>query len=119
MQTVRVRNATKATVVGDRIDVADTSLTRMKGLLGRRGLDPGTGLLIFPSQAVHTVGMRFSIDLLFVNKRGSVLHVQPALAPYRLSGLHLKAQYVLELPVGAIAESRTSIGDELILEDPA
>lgn len=116
MSTVRVLNKTKSSVVGERIEVADTSLSRMRGLLGRRALARGSGLLIMPTQAVHTVGMRFPIDLVFVNKHDCVLHVQPNLVPYRISGLHWRAQYVLELPVGAIAESRTSRADELAIE---
>jgi uncharacterized membrane protein (UPF0127 family) len=117
MQTVRISNPTRGSVLGERIDVADTSLTRMKGLLGRKGLDPGTGLLIIPSQAVHTLGMRFPIDVLFLDKHCRVLHVQPSLVPYRLSGLHWKARSVLELPPGVIALSSTAVGDELLIED--
>lgn len=117
MESVRVLNATKGTVLGGRVGVADTSLSRMVGLLGKDGLEAGTGLLIIPSQAVHTVCMRFPIDVVFVDKRSRVIHVQPSLVPYRISGLHWKAQYVLELPVGTIAETRTSVGDELLIED--
>ena len=117
MQTIRVSNATKGTVLGERIAVADTSRSRMVGLLGESGLDAGTGLLIIPSQAVHTVGMRFPIDLVFVNKHGGVVHVQPSLVPYRISGLHWRARCVIELPAGAIAESCTSVGDELLFEE--
>jgi uncharacterized protein len=116
MPTLRLVNTTRNTVLGEQIEIADSSLSRMKGLLGRKGLDPGTGLLIMPSQAVHTVGMSFPIDILFVNKHDRVLHVQPCLVPYRISGLHWRAQYVVELPVGAIAESRTSVGDQLFMD---
>jgi uncharacterized protein len=117
MQTVRVLNATKGTVLGDSVAVADTSLARMRGLLGRTGLDPGTGMIIWPSQAVHTIAMRFPIDVVFVDKKGRVVHLQPALVPNRLSGLHWRAQYVLELPLGAIAQTGTGVGDELLIED--
>jgi len=119
MNTVQVLNKTKSTVIGERIAVADTSLSRMVGLLGKQGLEAGTGLLIMPSQAVHTIGMQFPIDVLFVSKDDCVLHVQPGLVPYRLSGLHWRAQYVVELPAGAIAQSRTSVGDELMLVEGA
>jgi uncharacterized protein len=117
MQTVRVLNTTKGTVLGGRVGVADTSLSRMVGLLGRRSMEAGTGLLIMPSQAVHTIGMHFPIDLVFVDKRFRVIHVQRSLVPYRLSGLHWRASCVLELPTGTIAETRTSIGDELLIEE--
>lgn len=117
MQTVRVLNATKGTVLGESVAVADTSLSRMRGLLGRTGLAPGAGMLIIPSQAVHTFAMRFAIDVVFVDRKGRVVHLQPALAPNRITGLHWKAQYVLELPSGAIAQSGTGMGDELLIED--
>lgn len=80
-------------------------------------MDAGTGLLIMPSQVVHTVGMHFPIDVVFVDKRFRVIHVQPSLVPYRISGLHWRARGVLELPTGTIAETRTSIGDELVIEE--
>jgi len=117
MQTVRVLNATKGTVLGDTVEVADTSLTRMKGLLGKTGLAVGSGMLIFPSQAVHTIAMRFPIDVVFIDRNWRVLHVQPALVPNRISGLHWKAQCVLELPIGAIEQTGTGVGDELLIEE--
>ena len=117
METVRLRNATKGTLLGERIGVAETSLSRMIGLLGKSSLEPGTGLLINPSQAVHTFAMRFPIDVIFVDKHFRVIHVQPSLVPYRISGLHWRARCVVELPKGAIEESRTAIGDELLIED--
>ena len=116
MRTVRVLNTTKGTILGERIGVADSSLSRMAGLLGKSGLAPATGLLIVPSQAVHSIGMRFPIDVLFMDRNWRVIHVQPSMVPYRISGLHWRARCVLELPVGAIAETCTSVGDELRIE---
>lgn len=116
MQIVRVCNATKDTVLGERVAVAETSLRRMIGLLGKSSLDAGTGLLINPSQAVHTFGMRFPIDVVFVDKKHRVVSVQASLRPYRVSGLHWRARYVLELPQNAIRQTRTSKGDEISIE---
>ena len=117
MQTVRVSNTTRSTVLGVRIGVADTSWSRMVGLLGKTGLNSGEGLLIIPSQAVHTVAMRFPIDVVFLDRNCRVIHVHPALAPYRVSGLHWRARCVIELPVGVIAQTSTSVGDELLIEE--
>jgi uncharacterized membrane protein (UPF0127 family) len=117
MRTVRVINTTKGTTLGEHIDVADTSLSRMAGLLGKTGLAPATGLLIVPSQAVHSFGMRFPIDVLFMDRHSRVIHVQPSMVPCRISGLHWRARCVLELPVGAIAQTCTAVGDELRIED--
>ena len=117
MQTVKVLNATRDTVLGERISVADTSLTRLVGLLGKRALEPGEGLLIVPSQAIHTVAMRFAIDVVFMDRDWHVIHLSPAVAPFRMTGLHWKARSVLELPVGVIAQTSTSVGDQLFIEE--
>src|SRR5271165_2141624 len=113
MEMVAVVNTTRDTVLGDRIGVAETSWSRMVGLLGKSGLEPGTGLLIIPSQAIHTVAMRFPIDVLFVDRKWRVVHVRPAMVPYRLTGVHWKAQCVIELPQGVITETQTQVGDQL------
>jgi uncharacterized protein len=113
MQTVAVVNTTRDAVLGERVAVAETSLSRMVGLLGRSGLDSGEGLLIIPSQAVHTIGMRFAIDVVFVNRKWRVVHLRPAMVPNRVTGLHWRAHFVLELPVGVIAQTSTSLGDQL------
>jgi uncharacterized protein len=115
-ENVKVLNTTRKTVLGDRIGVAETSLTRMVGLLGKSGLEPGTGLLIIPSQAIHTIAMKFPIDVLFVDRKWRVVQVRPAMVPYRLSAIYWKAQCVIELPVGVIADTATQVGDQLSVE---
>ncbi len=112
-ETVAVLNTTRKTVLGERIRVAETSLSRLVGLLGKRGLEPGTGLLIIPSQAIHTVAMRFAIDVVFVDRNWRVIYLRRAMAPFRMTGLHWKARCVLELPPGVIAETSTAVGDQL------
>jgi uncharacterized protein len=115
-ETVAVLNTTRNTVLGERIGVAETSLSRMVGLLGKHGLEAGTGLLIFPSQAVHTVAMKFPIDVLFVDKRWRVVGMRPEMVPYRVTGIHWKARCVIELPSGQIAKTSTQIGDQLSID---
>ena len=75
---VRVYNTTKSSCLGEQIEVADSSLRRMVGLLGKRSLAQGCGLLIVPSQAIHTVGMAFPIDVIFVDKKYNVVGVREA-----------------------------------------
>ena len=115
-ETVTIHNTTRNAVLGDRIKVAETSLSRIVGLLGQRGLEPGTGLLIFPSQAIHTVAMRFAIDIIFVDRSWRVVRLRPAMVPYRLTGICWRARCVLELPVGVIAQSSTCVGDQLSVD---
>jgi len=116
VETVAVVNTTRNTVLGDRIRVAETSLSRMIGLLGQQGLQPGSGLLIIPSQAIHTVAMRFAIDVIFADRKWRVVHLRAGMVPYRMTGIHWKARCVIELPVGVIAESSTNVGDQLNVE---
>lgn len=113
---VRIVNDTRNTVLGERIDVAETTLSRIMGLLGKRGLDPGTGLLIFPSQAIHTVAMRFPIDVLFLDRKWRVVHLRREMVPFRVTGIYWKAKCVLELPSGIIAQTSTEMGDQLSIQ---
>jgi uncharacterized protein len=113
---IRVLNSTRDTVLGERIQVAETSLSRIVGLLGKRGLEPGAGLLIFPSQAIHTVAMRFAIDVLFLDRNWRVIHLRPTMVPFRVTGIYWKARSVLELPSGSIVQTSTQLGDQLSIE---
>jgi hypothetical protein len=113
---VRVYNATKSESLGDQISMADTSMRRLFGLLGKRSLDPGSGLFIVPSQAIHTVGMAFPIDVIFVDDKYNVLGVREAVRPFRVTRVFWKAYGVLELPVGTISGSRTEVGDQITVK---
>jgi len=119
MHLLAIRNATRNTVLGDRIAVADGSLGRLVGLLTSRRLEPGAGLLLVPSQAVHTIGMRFAIDVVFVDRDWRAIGLRAEMPPLRLSRVYYKAWAALELPAGAIALSATSAGDQLAVEDSA
>jgi uncharacterized protein len=110
---VVVTNTTKGTIVGDHIRVADTSVSRAIGLLGVNHLDPGDGLWIKPSSGVHTVGMRFPIDIVALNGQMKVLGVWEHVGGFRFAGLRWKTRTVLELPVGTIAASRIEVHDQL------
>lgn len=114
---VCVTNLTKTTCLGGRIQVADRGLDGIIGLLGRRSLDSGSGLLIVPTQAVHTIGMAFPIDLVFIDKHNKVVGIRENIPPYRLSRIYWRAKGVLELPVGTIRDTRTSDGDQLRIRD--
>lgn len=110
---MNLRDITRATTVGTRITLADTSLTRLIGLAGRRGLDSGCGLLIRPSSGIHTFGMLFSIDAVALSKDLRVLKLWRRLAPFRMTSIHLKIHSMLELPAGQIDHCRMQVGDQL------
>jgi hypothetical protein len=95
--------------------IADTSLTRLAGLLGRRSLEAGSGLLIRPSCGIHTFGMLFSIDAVALGKDLRVVKLWPGLVPFRVTRLQRKAHSVLELAAGQIGHCRICVGDQLEL----
>jgi uncharacterized membrane protein (UPF0127 family) len=103
------------TVVCERCELAERALPRMRGLLGRDGLEPGGGMLINPSPSVHMFFMRFPIDVVFVDRELRVLKVVPELRPWRTAGAR-KASAALELPAGAAAAAGVAPGDQLVLE---
>ncbi len=108
---VAVRNETKERMVGDRVQIADTLFSRLIGLLGRRGLGEGDGLLIHPSHGVHTIGMMFTIDVLFLDSKRRVIGMYPVMRPFRISRIYGDAECVLELPARTIERTGTEIGD--------
>jgi uncharacterized protein len=113
-QAMLVRNLTRNSVLAESADVADTSAKRQKGLLGRSSLSPGQGLWIIPCEAVHTCGMRFPIDVLYLDRKKRVRKLRRAMVPWRFS-LCLLAHSVLELPAGVIEQTGTEPGDQLNL----
>jgi len=106
---------TRGSVLGDSIDIADTSATRKKGLLKHRGLDAGHGLWIVPCESVHTFFMKFTIDVIYVDRKHRVRKVVPRLAPWKMS-ICLPAHSVIELPAGTIEQTSTQKGDQLEFE---
>ena len=110
-----VRNQTRNTVLGEAVEVADTSEKRRVGLLKHARLDPGSGLWIVPCESVHTFFMKFPIDLVYLDKQRKVRKVRHAVPPWRLSAC-LAAHSILELPAGTVEKSGTLRGDELLIE---
>jgi len=115
-KTVRAINRTRGTVLGECIRVADTGLSRMIGLLGERKLSSGDGLLIVPSQGVHTVGMLFPIDVVVLDNDWNVLALRPRMRQFRMTRVFWNAAAVLELPSGSLDSSSTAVGDTLAFD---
>jgi uncharacterized membrane protein (UPF0127 family)/Flp pilus assembly protein protease CpaA len=110
-----------ATGVGDRVvceccQVADGPLTRLRGLMGRRELPRGEGLMLKPAPSIHTFFMRLSIDAVFLDREMNVLAVRPELAPWRMAGQR-GARAVLELAAGEARRRGVVAGDRLELAD--
>lgn len=107
-----VVNLTRHAVLATRMEVADSAPKRNKGLLGRERLSPGEGMWIVPCQAVHTFGMRFPLDLVYLDRRKRIKKLRNEALPRRLSAC-FTAHSVLELPPGTIRATQTQPGDTL------
>jgi uncharacterized membrane protein (UPF0127 family) len=109
-----LRNERTGGVVATRVLTAFDSASRRTGLLHHESLPEGTGLIIAPSNAIHTFFMRFSIDVAFVSKDGRVVKLRAAVRPWRMAGA-LRAYAVVELPAGTLERTETRRGDRLIV----
>lgn len=106
-------NRTRGTVLGSQVRAATTFLRRLKGLLGTRELRKDDGLWIAPCSSVHSFGMRYPIDVCFLDGAGEVVAVFPALSPNRMIRPVFRAAAALELPAGTLAATGTEKGDLL------
>ncbi len=113
IELVTISNPARQSVIGDRIQVADRGRLRRKGLLGRAGLAPGEGLWIVPCESIHMFGMKFALDVIFLDRQRRVVKLRGNLRPGRISGA-LRAHSVIELPVGTIEATKTLPGDQLV-----
>lgn len=108
-----VINASKHTWLATTVRKADNFMTRLVGLLKRNALGPEEALWLIPSKGIHTIGMKFPIDVVFLDKNSVVLEAISGLAPYRITAVRLRGHSILELPKGTVQKSRTEVGDQL------
>jgi uncharacterized membrane protein (UPF0127 family) len=100
-------------IVCERCVLADTALTRMRGLLGRRALPSGEGILLKPASAVHMAFMRFPIDAVFLDRELRVVKIADDLRPWRAASSR-GAKAVLEIAAGEASRRGVSVGDRLV-----
>jgi uncharacterized membrane protein (UPF0127 family) len=115
MRVVRVVNRTRGEVLADRAELADSYWSRFWGLMGRRELPAGGGLVLQPGGGIHMCFMRMPLDVLHIDKQDHVTHVLRGIKPWRFGPLFVGGKRAIELPVGAAAT--TQVGDEIIIED--
>lgn len=116
-KTLICRNTTQGTVVGDNIRKADTYFSRLFGLLPKKSLSPGEGLWIIPCKDIHSIGMKFEFDALFLDADLKVVHLIERMKPLRISPLVKAAKTVLEVDAGIIAATQTQVGDQLAFDE--
>ena len=101
-------------IVCERVVVADRAHRRMRGLLGRKYLRQGEGMVLRPGWSIHTAFMRFPIDAVFLDKGLVVVGIEDAIEPWRAASQR-GAKAVLELPAGESSRRGLSVGDQLTL----
>lgn len=106
-------NVTTDKELAHRLMSATTVFSRMKGLLGRNSLQEGEGLLIKPCKGVHTIGMKFPIDVVVLDSDNFVIALSKNLPPNRLTPLYMRAAAVIELPAGILDATTTAIGNQI------
>lgn len=112
-QRVRVLHPRRDVELVTRLELALDPWARLRGLLGHAPLGEREGLLLRPCTGVHTLFMRFTIDVAFLDPQGRVVHACPRLRPWRVSPIVGEACCVLELCAGRLARSGTEPGDRL------
>ncbi|MHB1125744.1 MAG: DUF192 domain-containing protein [Bacillota bacterium] len=109
--TVRLYNINQDSCLASRVELALTFVKRLVGLLGRRELADGSAMYISPCNSVHTVAMRFPIDVMFIDSNYQVIKIMHHMRPNQFSPIIRKAVAVVELPAGTLKASGTKIGD--------
>ena len=113
--TYCVYNQTRECFLSLGVTPADTVLARLKGLIGKLKLKLDEGLWVVPSQGVHTFGVLFPLDLIYLDEKHQVIHVIEHFPRFRIAPLRTQAASVLELPTHTIYSSQTQPGDQLII----
>ncbi len=109
----KVFNLTRNCLLAESAKEANTFVSRLIGLVGRKSLNEKEGLIILKSSSIHTFFMRFSIDVIFFNKEQKIIKIISNLQPYRISPWIWNAYGVIELSAGKIFETKTQKGDNI------
>jgi hypothetical protein len=110
---MKLYNNTKQVWLATELAVAESFLSRLVGLLGRKSLADDQGLLISPCDSIHTFGMLFSIDAVFIDREYKVVKVCEAVKPFRVIMPVKRAKSVIELPAHSVAKKPIEMGDQL------
>ena len=112
----RVTDKRTGRVLAERASRATTFFARLRGLMGRAQLADGEALHLAPCRAIHTLFMRFPVDVLFLSGEDSVLRALHRLSPWCVIRIHPRALSVLELPPGTLARTATEAGHRICFE---
>jgi uncharacterized membrane protein (UPF0127 family) len=113
--TYCVYNRTRECFLSLGVTPADTIFARLKGLIGRLKMRSDEGLWVVPSSGVHTWGVLFPLDLIYLDENLRVLYVREHFPRFKVAPLRIRAASVLELPTHTIYSSQTQPGDQLVI----
>ncbi len=106
-------NTTKGINLQQRVTVAGNFFARLVGLLGTVKPDPQKAFYIDPCMGLHTLGMKYPIDVVFLNSERKVIKLLPNLSPNRITRIMLSAKCAIELPPNTLSRDLFQIGDQL------
>jgi uncharacterized membrane protein (UPF0127 family) len=110
-----VYNETRECFLSLNVKPADTMFSRLKGFIGRLRLRADEGIWVVPSRGVHTLGLLFPLDLIYLDANNRVIHLEEYFPSFRIGPLKTQAESVLELPTHTIYSSHTQQGDQLVI----
>jgi uncharacterized membrane protein (UPF0127 family) len=113
---MQVENQTRGQSLITHGELAENLWMRFRGLMGRSSLQEGGGLVLKGDKSIHTFFMKFPIDVVYADRGGRVVRVDPAMLPNRIGPIVPQAVYIVELPVGVIQATGTTVGDQLIMQ---
>jgi uncharacterized membrane protein (UPF0127 family) len=113
---VRIINQTRNVPLITRGRVANTFWLKLRGLLGATSLEKDEGIILVGEKSIHTLFMKFPIDVAYVDRNFKIIRVDTHMAPFRLGPFVPRSAYVLEMPVGTITNTATQVGDQLVFE---
>ena len=115
--SARIVNQSRGTTIADHVEIAASFWARGKGLIGRKSLPEGYGLVIKPCGSIHMFFMAIPLDVLHLDREGRVLKVLAGIKPWRFGPLVRGGKSVIELSAGTAARTGTTAGDMVIIEE--
>ncbi len=114
---LRVVNLSRDVVIADHVEVAMSFWGRGKGLIGRRSLPDGFGLVIKPCGSIHMFFMSIELDVAHVDRDGRIVKILHGIKPWRLGPIVLRSKWVIELPAGTAQVTGMQVGDVIELQE--
>jgi uncharacterized membrane protein (UPF0127 family) len=112
---MQIVNTTRNTLLAEKAVLADSFMKRLVGLLDRDHLSEGEGIVLSPSNSIHSFFMRFVFDAVFIDRDNTVVACIPDFQPSRISPIYYNARITIELPAGTIVKTKTVKGDKIVI----